>query len=88
MTKSYWLYTHKQDDDLEEARFPTREQAQEVSDACEHGGDGYFSCRVLESEDEPNTTASDYLSVAWPDYPGPPPAGVEWADWIESFTNP
>lgn len=79
---SFWLETHSQDDDLEECRFPTREQAEEVAIAAEYGGDGYMVPVVMESTDPPNITAEDYLAAAWPDYPGPVPAGVDPTDWF------
>ena len=70
------------DDDLAEARFPTREQAEELKIATEYGGDGYFTATIVECDDEPNTTAADYLAAAWPEYPGPVPAGVDPEEWF------
>jgi len=69
-------------DGLEDARFPTLAEAQEVQIATEYGGDGYFVPRIEESADEPNTTAADYLAAAWSDYPGPVPAGTDPDDWF------
>ena len=79
---SYRLDTHGQDDDLEEARFPTREQAQEVVDATEYAGDSYFLPRIVPSDDNPTTTATDYLKAVWADYPGPCPEGISPCEWF------
>jgi hypothetical protein len=82
MSNSYRLIHAEWQDDLDAARFPTLEQAKEVETATEFGGDGYFAPRVVESDDEPNTTATEFITAAWPDYPGPVPAGVDPADWF------
>lgn len=82
MTRSYWLETHSQDDQLEEARFPTREDAQEVADATIYGGDGYLVPTVMESDDPATITAADYMAAVWPDYPGRCPEGVDPEEWF------
>lgn len=69
-------------DGLEDARFPSLADAQEVQIATEYGGDDYFVPRIEESADAPNTTAADYLAAVWPDYPGPVPAGTDPDDWF------
>ena len=82
MPNSYRLIGGEWQDELEAARFPTREQADEVQVASEFGGCGYFAPRVVESDDEPNTTAGDYMAAVWSDYPGPVPEGVDPVDWF------
>ncbi|HBB75930.1 MAG TPA: hypothetical protein DC048_15970 [Planctomycetaceae bacterium] len=69
-------------DGLEDCRFPTLADAQEVQTATEYAGDGYFAPRITASNDPPNTTAADYLAAVWPDYPGPVPAGTDPDDWF------
>jgi hypothetical protein len=87
MTRSYWLETYSQDDQLEEARFPTRDDAQEVADATIYGGDGYMIPAVVESDDEPNITAADYMAAVWPDYPGRCPEGVDPEEWFAGVAD-
>ena len=82
MPNSYRLIHAEWQDELEAARFPTLEQAKEVETATEFAGDGYFAPRVVESDDEPNTTATEFITAAWPGYPGPVPAGGDPADWF------
>lgn len=87
MKRSYWLETHSQDDQLEEARFPSREDAQEVADATIYGGDGYMIPSVMESDDPPTITAADYMAAVWPDYPGRCPAGVDPEEWFAGVAD-
>ena len=86
MATSYKL-TGTGQDDLDAARFPAREQAEEVATATEYAGDGYTVARVAESDDAPNTTATDFMAAVWSDYPGPVPAGVDPADWFDTAAN-
>lgn len=69
-------------DGLEDARFATRAEAEEVQTATEYGGDGYFVPRIEESSDPPNTTAADFMAAVWPEYPGPVPAGTDPEEWF------
>lgn len=79
---SFRLIPCDEGDELYTARFPTREQAEEVATATEYAGDGYFAPRVAESDEPANTTAADYMAAVWSDYPGPVPAGVDPCDWF------
>jgi len=80
--KSYKLSTGGDDEDLEEARFATLAEAQELVTATEYGGDGYCRPKIAPSDDAPNITAADYLAAAWPEYPGPCPAGTDPDEWF------
>lgn len=67
---------------LEDARFPSLADAQEVQTATEYGGDGYFTPRIEESDDAPNMTAAEFMAAVWPEYPGPCPIGTDPEDWF------
>jgi len=82
MANSYRLMGVDYQDETAAARFPTREQAQEVATATEFASGEYFTPRVVESDDAPNTTAADFMAAVWSDYPGPVPEGVDPADWF------
>lgn len=82
MPASWKLDARGHDDGLEECRFATLAEAEEVQIATEYGGDGYFTPRIVESDDPPNITAADFLAAAWPEYPGPVPAGVDPEEWF------
>ena len=82
MTNSYRLTGVDYQDETAAARFHTREQAEEVATATEFAGGEYFAPRVVESDDAPNTTATDFMAAVWSDYPGPVPEGVDPADWF------
>jgi hypothetical protein len=82
MTKSYRLMGVDYQDETAAARFPSREQAEEVAIATEYASGEFFTPRVAESDDEPTTTATDFLTAVWSDYPGPVPEGVDPADWF------
>lgn len=69
-------------DGLEDARFPSLADAQEVQIATIYGGDGYFAPQIAESDDPPNTTAAEWLAAVWADYPGPVPPGVDPDEWF------
>ena len=87
MSNSYRLTGVDYQDETTAARFPTREQAQEVATATEFAGGEHFAPRVVESDDEPNTTATDFMASVWADYPGPVPAGVDPAEWFDNAAN-
>lgn len=78
MSRSYRLTG----DGLEDARFPSLADAQEVQVASEYAGDYYFAPQIEESSDEPNTTAADFMAAVWPEYPGPVPAGTDPEEWF------
>jgi hypothetical protein len=83
MTTASWrLDCYGHDDQLGAARFATRDEAEEVAQATEYGGDGYLTPRVIESADAPTITAADYMAAVWPDYPGPCPAGTDPGEWF------
>ena len=82
MAASYRLMGVDYQDETTAARFPTREQAEEVATATEYASGEYYAPRVVESDDEPNTTATEFLTAVWSDYPGPVPEGVDPADWF------
>jgi len=85
--KSYRLETNGADDGLEDARFATLAEAQELVTATEYGGDGYLVPKIVPSDDEPNITAADFLAAAWPEYPGPCPEGTDPEDWFAGVND-
>lgn len=80
--RSYRLDTRGNGGDLDDARFPTLADAEEVQEATEYGGDGYFAPKVVPCDDAPNMTAAEYLAGAWPEYPGKRPEGVDPEEWF------
>jgi len=84
---SYRLVCYGQDEQLEEARFATRAEAEEVATATEYGGDGYLRPKVVESADPPTISAGDYMAAVWPEYPGPCPAGTDTDEWFSGAAD-